>query len=177
MAQNLGFFQSRSQPLGTLQEVFSGPASQAFGQAQGFGDKQKAVELAAQKQQDTTDLLGRLAEEPPDAEEEALLNQLTLLQGPAFSKQIKENAERSDEKQLASDSALADDMLKISTGLLDQKNPAKRLTLLRGVIAERQRKGLPTNRLAAMLGKTPDAQRSEERRVGKECRSRWSPYH
>ena len=22
-----------------------------------------------------------------------------------------------------------------------------------------------------------DAQRSEERRVGKECRSRWSPYH
>src|SRR2546421_5543474 len=24
---------------------------------------------------------------------------------------------------------------------------------------------------------TPRAQRSEERRVGKECRSRWSPYH
>src|SRR3989442_3534138 len=23
----------------------------------------------------------------------------------------------------------------------------------------------------------PDAARSEERRVGKECRSRWSPYH
>src|SRR2546426_4919694 len=23
----------------------------------------------------------------------------------------------------------------------------------------------------------PDSQRSEERRVGKECRSRWSPYH
>ena len=23
----------------------------------------------------------------------------------------------------------------------------------------------------------PDAVRSEERRVGKECRSRWSPYH
>ena len=23
----------------------------------------------------------------------------------------------------------------------------------------------------------PDAGRSEERRVGKECRSRWSPYH
>ena len=22
-----------------------------------------------------------------------------------------------------------------------------------------------------------DAERSEERRVGKECRSRWSPYH
>src|SRR5256884_8043083 len=24
---------------------------------------------------------------------------------------------------------------------------------------------------------TPDVERSEERRVGKECRSRWSPYH
>src|ERR1041385_4040100 len=24
---------------------------------------------------------------------------------------------------------------------------------------------------------TPDLMRSEERRVGKECRSRWSPYH
>ena len=24
---------------------------------------------------------------------------------------------------------------------------------------------------------TPDINRSEERRVGKECRSRWSPYH
>ena len=23
----------------------------------------------------------------------------------------------------------------------------------------------------------PDSSRSEERRVGKECRSRWSPYH
>src|SRR2546422_3817568 len=26
-------------------------------------------------------------------------------------------------------------------------------------------------------GKVHDAERSEERRVGKECRSRWSPYH
>ena len=25
--------------------------------------------------------------------------------------------------------------------------------------------------------RTPDGDRSEERRVGKECRSRWSPYH
>ena len=26
-------------------------------------------------------------------------------------------------------------------------------------------------------GKTDNTDRSEERRVGKECRSRWSPYH
>ena len=32
--------------------------------------------------------------------------------------------------------------------------------------------------LGILVGKTAEAQaRSEERRVGKECRSRWSPYH
>src|SRR2546423_14622127 len=29
----------------------------------------------------------------------------------------------------------------------------------------------------APLGSSPRIERSEERRVGKECRSRWSPYH
>ena len=27
------------------------------------------------------------------------------------------------------------------------------------------------------ISRGPDDSRSEERRVGKECRSRWSPYH
>src|SRR5882762_12000909 len=31
--------------------------------------------------------------------------------------------------------------------------------------------------LEAVVEVARDAQRSEERRVGKECRSRWSPYH
>ena len=31
--------------------------------------------------------------------------------------------------------------------------------------------------IAEMKKKYWDARRSEERRVGKECRSRWSPYH
>src|SRR3712207_7264118 len=36
----------------------------------------------------------------------------------------------------------------------------------------------PTVRtLRAALAIAYDVQRSEERRVGKECRSRWSPYH
>ena len=30
---------------------------------------------------------------------------------------------------------------------------------------------------ALVAGGLPVAERSEERRVGKECRSRWSPYH
>src|SRR2546426_4898974 len=35
----------------------------------------------------------------------------------------------------------------------------------------------PSPRGAAAPAKRPPAVRSEERRVGKECRSRWSPYH
>ena len=35
----------------------------------------------------------------------------------------------------------------------------------------------PDSRLNQMLFARLDASRSEERRVGKECRSRWSPYH
>ena len=32
--------------------------------------------------------------------------------------------------------------------------------------------------IISLLGDDPDREgRSEERRVGKECRSRWSPYH
>ena len=30
---------------------------------------------------------------------------------------------------------------------------------------------------ATLIERTPRGSRSEERRVGKECRSRWSPYH
>ena len=36
----------------------------------------------------------------------------------------------------------------------------------------------PLDRVEALLRSTKDPRiRSEERRVGKECRSRWSPYH
>ena len=35
--------------------------------------------------------------------------------------------------------------------------------------------GLPKGRIIEIYG--PESSRSEERRVGKECRSRWSPYH
>ena len=33
------------------------------------------------------------------------------------------------------------------------------------------------NGIRAQLPASAQEQRSEERRVGKECRSRWSPYH
>ena len=34
-----------------------------------------------------------------------------------------------------------------------------------------------TGRLQSSINVQPGGNRSEERRVGKECRSRWSPYH
>ena len=42
----------------------------------------------------------------------------------------------------------------------------------------KQRTGLLSALLPMALAAAPTfASRSEERRVGKECRSRWSPYH
>src|ERR1039457_3939384 len=50
------------------------------------------------------------------------------------------------------------------------------LDILRVLVRE-----VPDATLAEMCAeynrRAPRAQRSEERRVGKECRSRWSPYH
>ena len=37
--------------------------------------------------------------------------------------------------------------------------------------------GLNVNSTAVIIGAMLITTRSEERRVGKECRSRWSPYH
>ena len=49
--------------------------------------------------------------------------------------------------------------------------------LLDGIRVDSYGSMVPINNVAAVT--TPDARsiRSEERRVGKECRSRWSPYH
>ena len=48
----------------------------------------------------------------------------------------------------------------------------KRKSLLMKVKEESEKVGLKLN-----IQKTKIMARSEERRVGKECRSRWSPYH
>ena len=56
---------------------------------------------------------------------------------------------------------------------------AKRLILLGDLLYHGPRNDLPKEyapkQMIAMLNEYKD--RSEERRVGKECRSRWSPYH
>ena len=50
-------------------------------------------------------------------------------------------------------------------------NGAGKSTLLKAISGE-----LEPNKGTVELG-PGEAERSEERRVGKECRSRWSPYH
>src|SRR2546422_4466158 len=48
-----------------------------------------------------------------------------------------------------------------------------------GALIERARAGVAVRLVVDRFGSlsTPNRYRSEERRVGKECRSRWSPYH
>ena len=41
----------------------------------------------------------------------------------------------------------------------------------------KQQVGDPVRELTGVSVSASEAERSEERRVGKECRSRWSPYH
>src|SRR3712207_7209887 len=48
------------------------------------------------------------------------------------------------------------------------------LLLVNGAYGQRARKILDIAKRKSVVHETP---RSEERRVGKECRSRWSPYH
>src|SRR2546425_8147469 len=72
--------------------------------------------------------------------------------------------------------------LPISCKLDAEQGEVKRIELhvtipdrldLRRIVAERHRKP-GSGQAASVKG---SVERSEERRVGKECRSRWSPYH
>src|ERR1041384_8708492 len=47
-----------------------------------------------------------------------------------------------------------------------------------GLLIDKAFGGLPAQpELGAIPSASPQGLRSEERRIGKECRSRWSPYH
>ena len=66
-------------------------------------------------------------------------------------------------------------MGEVSGGLRTQRRPAG---LDRGdLLQRRQESGIREAGQQLDAGAQQFAFRSEERRVGKECRSRWSPYH
>src|SRR5258708_13070138 len=49
--------------------------------------------------------------------------------------------------------------------------------MLKQTLDTLSRLNYPNYECVVIINNTPDPARSEERRVGKECRSRWSPYH
>ena len=59
---------------------------------------------------------------------------------------------------------------------LTQQELADRLELSKGFISQLER-NLTSPSVGTLLDIIQCLGRSEERRVGKECRSRWSPYH
>src|SRR5574340_1436591 len=74
---------------------------------------------------------------------------------------------------------------RLSARLTEQSDPAMVRAILRQGLTQayrralrRARRALHTCRPDRIMGASPQEDgRSEERRVGKECRSRWSPYH
>ena len=81
----------------------------------------------------------------------------------------------------------AANFLTISTRQLDRLGLARskigtRTLYMRGVLIAyvEERQAHPVAAMGRAIKKAikvPNLRRSEERRVGKECRSRWSPYH
>ena len=93
--------------------------------------------------------------------------------------------------RVGSSLVLATVILKVSLTVAEEPSVAVTLTVIAPTLAfsgvpEKTRvevlklshdgKAEPSLKVAAYVRLSP-ASRSEERRVGKECRSRWSPYH
>ena len=73
-----------------------------------------------------------------------------------------------------------DEFSKINlTGKIRWRNSKRSITNLRGWVGSFLNDGYIPRQYRNYLsgGVDPNFNRSEERRVGKECRSRWSPYH
>ena len=67
--------------------------------------------------------------------------------------------------------------MSICTGLKPQAGDGMGEKKERGRFTLRFNEGDPIHEAAIGLLELQSPRRSEERRVGKECRSRWSPYH
>ena len=75
------------------------------------------------------------------------------------------------------------DMILVDDGKIELKVKEKRgievvtTVVYGGLLKSRKGINLPYTKVSAPSLTDKDLNRSEERRVGKECRSRWSPYH
>ena len=76
-------------------------------------------------------------------------------------------------KKLTIGASLAVAVLGTGIGLLNAQQPG----FTRTVLQDQDLTAQGRHAVVARAEFIPGGQRSEERRVGKECRSRWSPYH
>ena len=60
---------------------------------------------------------------------------------------------------------------------MDEKEYVELRGTVEQIVFSNEENGYAVLRLLSQEGAEITATRSEERRVGKECRSRWSPYH
>ena len=110
--------------------------------------------------------------------EKRLLNRLQQMMDYAIDGEL-ERTEISEEKY----SALENSMKQyLDSNLLARKNQQEQKEVIQKLISDIAHQTLtPISNLkiyGEILSETNhENQRSEERRVGKECRSRWSPYH
>jgi len=126
----------------------------------------------------STDFYSRL-----DAAELSTLGRVPLEFSPYTLEQVSDIlssrcAQAFTEKAIGSD--VIDKVAKITTSaeVNGDVRYALDLLLYAGNLAESQGSGRVTlEHVRKVHGKTHQSMRSEERRVGKECRSRWSPYH
>ena len=85
---------------------------------------------------------------------------------------IKHKKEKNDAKKGKIFTVIGREIvMAVKAGGPDPANNSK----LRDVIAKAKANNMPNDTIDRGIKKA--AGRSEERRVGKECRSRWSPYH
>ena len=75
------------------------------------------------------------------------------------------------------DFQLSDDIVVVDPPPAAPQTPVKLNTATTAVVKTQTRMKPPRVQPAKIVSLPPAAERSEERRVGKECRSRWSPYH
>ena len=75
--------------------------------------------------------------------------------------------------QIMDEQAMARALTRIAHEIIERNEGAEKI----GIVGIESRGAVLAPLLADEIEKIEGVRRSEERRVGKECRSRWSPYH
>ena len=72
---------------------------------------------------------------------------------------------------------LTNEQARMTRGTREYNKSAAQIKQLRGIMAEHNRALVPDSQKLSFIGRVAENFRSEERRVGQQCRCRWSAYH